>query len=85
MSQPPATPLASLADLYMDLKALSAYSGLSVRTLRDHLDDPEHPLSCFRVKGKILIRKSVFDGWIAQFETVGRPSVTDTLKAIGLA
>jgi hypothetical protein len=39
-------------DPFLALKALATYSGLSVRTLRSHLEDPAHPLPCYRVGGK---------------------------------
>jgi hypothetical protein len=54
-------------DPFLSLKALAGYSGFSVRKLREYLDDPAHPLSCYRVGGKILVRRSEFDGWIAAY------------------
>ena len=77
-------------DPYLDLKALSAYSGLPVRALRAHLTDPTHPLLHFRMKephvihekgrlrtvtGKILVRKSEFDVWMQQFRYVAGQNV----------
>ena len=59
--------LSTPIDPFMSLKGLAAYSGLSVRTLRDHLGDAVHPLPCFRVGGKILVRRSEFDAWIERF------------------
>lgn len=53
-------------DPYMGLKALSAYCGLSVRTLRAHISDPLNPLPCFRLGGKILVLRSDFDRWMRQ-------------------
>ena len=55
----------------MDLKALSKYSSLSVRTLRQYLKDPVDPLPSFRLGGKILVRRSEFDRWMAQFRQEG--------------
>ena len=54
-------------DPFLSLKALAAYSGLGVRTLRAYLSDITHPLPCYRVGGKILIRRSEFDGWISKY------------------
>ncbi len=54
-------------DGYFSLKALAAYSGLSVRTLRDRLIDPIHPLPHYRVGGKILVSRAGFDQWLEQF------------------
>ena len=51
-------------DGYLDLRGLSAYSALAVPTLRGYLKDIRKPLPHFKVKGKILIRKSEFDAWL---------------------
>ena len=62
-------------DPYLSLTALAGYAGLSVRKLRAHLADVAHPLPCYRVGGKILIRRSEFDGWMAMFRQRGRIDV----------
>src|SRR5258706_9558155 len=71
-------------DPFLSLKALAAYSGLGVRTLRAYLTDITHPLPCYRVGGKILVRRSEFDTWIARHRQVGCGDVdrlvADTLK-----
>ena len=67
--------LSTVLDLYLPLTALEKYAGLSVRTLRDHLTDPTHPLPCYRVGGKILVRRSEFDAWIAKYRAAGRTDV----------
>ncbi len=54
-------------DPYLPLTALSGYAGLSVRTLREHLADSAHPLPCYRVGGKVLVRRSEFDAWVRAF------------------
>ena len=59
-------------DPYLSLKALVGYSGLSVRKLREYLDDLAHPLPCYRVGGKILVRRSEFDAWMAAYRQRGR-------------
>ncbi len=59
-------------DPYLPLAALSAYAGLSVRTLRKALTDPVHPLPHYRQGGgKILIRRSEFDQWMIRFRQEG--------------
>lgn len=58
-------------DPYLDLRAAAEYSGLSVRTLRAWLTDPERPLPHYRVGGKILVRHSELDGWLAGFRREG--------------
>ena len=48
-------------DRFFDLRSLSGYASLAVPTLRDYLRDG---LPHFKVKGKILVRKSEFDSWL---------------------
>ena len=55
----------SLKDQYFDLPGLAKYCSLKVPTLRDHIRSGDLP--CFKVKGKILIKKSEFDHWIEAF------------------
>ncbi len=62
-------------DPFLPLKALATYSGLSVRKLRQCLEDPAHPVPCYRVGGKILVRRSEFDTWIAAYRQCGRADV----------
>jgi hypothetical protein len=64
-----------LLDPFLSLRALAGYSGLSVRKLRDYLDDPANPLPCYQVGGKILVRRSEFDFWIAAYRHRGRRDV----------
>jgi helix-turn-helix protein len=55
---------------WLDLTGASAYTSLSVRTLRRYLSDPIHPLPANQVgqKGKWLIRPEDLDRWIQGFE-----------------
>ncbi len=64
------------------LKALADYSSLSVRKLRDHLEDPAHPLPHYRVGGKILVRRSEFDGWLSRYRRVGRADVDQVVADV---
>jgi excisionase family DNA binding protein len=75
--------VSTLLDPFLSLKALAAYSGLGVRTLRAYLTDISHPLPCYRVGGKILVRRSDFDTWIARHRQVGCGDV-DRLVAAAL-
>jgi hypothetical protein len=52
-------------DQYFDLKGLSQYASLGVGTLRDYLSAGDLPH--FRLKGKILVRRSEFDQWLEGF------------------
>jgi excisionase family DNA binding protein len=58
-------------DPFMPLTALAAYAGLSVRRLRDLLEDGAHPLPHYRCGGKILVRRSEFDHWMGAFRQRG--------------
>jgi len=56
-------------DRFFDLKELSQYSSLSVRTLRDYLADDADPIPSYCIKRKILIKRSEFDLWIEKHRT----------------
>jgi hypothetical protein len=51
-----------------------------VRKLRQHLEDSAHPVPCYRVGGKILVRGSEFDAWIAAYRQRER---TDVNRIVG--
>jgi excisionase family DNA binding protein len=51
-----------IPDIIYDLKGLSGYCSLKIPTLRDYLKKGEIPH--YKLKGKILIRKSEFDAWL---------------------
>jgi hypothetical protein len=67
--------LSSTLDPFLPMRALATYSGLSVRTLRALLTAPAHPLPCYRIGGKLLVRRSDYDAWAARYRHVGRPDV----------
>lgn len=78
-------PSEETGDKYFDLKGLSAYSALGVGTLRDHIRSGNLP--CFKVKGKILVKRSEFDQWIENYRLNKKQDldkivddVLDTLK-----
>ena len=62
-------------DPFLDLRALAGYSSLSVRKLRDLLNDPGQPIPAYRIGGKILVRRSEFDTWMAVYRHRGRQDV----------
>jgi hypothetical protein len=74
--------LASPADPYLSLRAVVAYSGLGLRKLRAHLSDVAHALPCYRVGGKILVRRSEFDAWVARYRRVGPAGVNRVVTDI---
>ena len=74
-------------DPFLPLRALAVYSGLSVRKLRDLLEDPSHPLPAYQVGGKLLVRRSEFDGWMVTYRRRARADVnrivSDVLRDLG--
>ena len=74
------------ADPFLSLRALAGYSSLSVRTLRHFIDElpPEQALPCYRLPGKLLVRRSEFDAWLEQYRSRGRPSLVKALRELGL-
>ncbi|MBW2090671.1 MAG: helix-turn-helix domain-containing protein [Deltaproteobacteria bacterium] len=47
---------------FLDLKRLARYSSLSVSCLRAHIRRGSLP--GYRIRGKILVKRSVFDRWV---------------------
>ncbi len=74
--QKAARPASDLSgDAYVGLRDLVRYSGHSERWLRDRLRDLDHPLPHHRVRRKIVVRRSDFDGWIARYRQTGDRNV----------
>jgi len=69
-------------DPFLPVRALVAYAGLSARKLRDYMTDSAHPLPHYRVGGKILVRRSEFDAWIAAYRQRGRPEVDAIVRDV---
>jgi hypothetical protein len=69
-------------DPYLALRALATYCGCSVKWLRQRLVDARDPLPCYRVGGKILVRRSEFDAWIERFRQVGDAGVDRLLRDV---
>jgi excisionase family DNA binding protein len=73
-------PAISLKDQYFDLKGLEVYSALKVPTLRNYIKSGTLP--CFKVKGKILIRKSEFDAWLESYRVNRAKEINDIVDGI---
>lgn len=58
-------PMIALKDQYFDLRGLAAYCSMGVGTIREHIK--KGGLPAYKVKGKLLFRRSEFDGWIEKF------------------
>lgn len=74
--------LSTPLDPFLPLRALAGYSGLSVRMLRYCLDDPDHPLPCYQVNRKLLVRRSEFDAWMAAHRQRGRADVDGIVRDV---
>ena len=59
----------------MDLNHLEAYSDIKVPTLRDHIR--YEGLPCFKVKGKLLVKRSEFDAWMEKHRIDGLAKVKE--------
>ena len=70
------------ADAYLPLRALAAYAGLSVRTLRSYLAHASTPLPHYRIGGKLLVRRSEYDIWVSQFRARVAPVVDDIVDDV---
>ena len=69
-------------DPFMSLRILASYSCVSVRKLRQYLHDPVHPLPHYRVGGKIVVRRSEFDAWMAAYRRVGQADVEGLVDSV---
>ncbi len=74
--------LSTALDPFLSLKALATYGSMSVRKLREYLDAPSHPLPHYRVGGKIVVRRSEFDAWIAAYRRVGQADVGGIVDSV---
>ena len=57
---------------WLGLKRLAHYASTSELTIRGWMHLPVDPLPAVRVGGKILVRRSEADSWLARRETIGR-------------
>jgi excisionase family DNA binding protein len=69
-------------DPFLSIKALATYAGVSVRTLRECLGHPTHPLPHYRIGSKILVRRSEFDAWIVQHRRVAQTDVAGLVNDV---
>ena len=73
-------PVISLKDGYFDLPGLAKYCSLKVPTLRDHIRSGDLP--CFKVKGKILIKRSEFDSWLEGYRVNKKQDLDNVVDEI---
>ena len=69
-------------DPFLSLRTLASYSCMSVRNLRQYLHDSVHPLPHYRLGGKIVVRRSEFDAWMAAYRRVGQADVEGIVNSV---
>jgi hypothetical protein len=67
---------------YLDLPRLSAWTSLSVRTLRRAIADPARPLPAVKVRGKLLVRVDDFEAWVAAGPRVAKADVVRIVEEV---
>ena len=72
----------SALDPFLSLRALANYSCVSVRKLREYLEDSTHPLPHYRLGSKILVRRSEFDAWMAAYRQVRQADVESIVDSV---
>lgn len=73
-------PAITLKDQYFDLRGLEGYSSIKVPTLRDHIRSGSLP--CFKVKGKILVKRSEFDAWLEGYRVNKKQDLNNVVDEI---
>jgi excisionase family DNA binding protein len=72
--------IVSLQDGYFDLKGLAAYSTLAVPTLRDYIRSGKLP--AYKVKGKVLVKKSEFDKWLENYRMDKKKNINSIVDGV---
>lgn len=68
----------------LGLRELAVLSGLSVKTLRAALTDPERPLPHHRIGARVLVNKDAYRKWREQFVVDDQGEVTALIeRAVG--
>lgn len=73
-------PIITLKDQYFDLKGLSIYSAISVGSLRDYLKSGGLP--CFKLRGKLLIKRSEFDAWLEGYRVNRKQDLNNVVNEV---
>lgn len=74
--------MSTAMDPFLSLRTLASYSCVSIRKLREYLRDPAHPLPHYRLGGKIVVRRSEFDAWMAAYRRVGQADVEGIVDSV---
>lgn len=68
----------------LGLQELAVFGGLSVKTLRAYLTDPERPLPHHRIGARVLVNKTDYRKWRAQFQVDEQGEITALVeRAVG--
>ena len=73
--------MTTIWDPLMDVRGLAAYSTLSPRLLQDLLVDVDDPIPSYRVRNRVLIRKSDFDAWLSRRRNTKARAVAQLAEA----
>jgi len=77
--------LAAGADPFLDLSTAADYLGVGRRTVERWIDlPPDVALPSYRLRGKIVIRRSEADAFVEHHRSRGRPSLARALREVGL-
>jgi excisionase family DNA binding protein len=74
-------------DPFMSLRAVADYCDVSLRTVHSWIMErtPERALPVYRVLGgKLLVRRSEIDAWMARWRCQGRPAVVAAAREFGV-
>ena len=61
---------------WFDVRALTLYASVSVRTLREWIHRPTNPLPAVQVGNKLLVSRNAFDAWLAAHSVTPPQGVT---------
>lgn len=67
-------------DQFLDLRGLSTYSSLAVPTLREYLKRDSLPH--YKLRGKVLIKKSEFDHWLEKYRVDGEKKLNELAEDV---
>jgi hypothetical protein len=67
---------------WMDLKSITEYADISLRTLGEWIRNPLDPLPASRVNKKLLVRRANFDAYLERHRVALDSLVDDIVKEI---
>jgi len=67
---------------WLDLRALTQYASVSVRTIREWIHRTNNPLPAAQVGSKLLISRTAFNDWLAGHTVQPPQSVTAIVEDV---